>query len=104
MAESRRPRHRLRQVFEMLVLGSGLLAGLGVVGGCVVGGGGDFQVVSILGGVLFAVILVGAVFLFTTMSRDLRLLRERFVDDDVTRSDAPGPPGATPAPPSHPEA
>jgi hypothetical protein len=88
----------------MLVLGSGLLAGLGVVGACVTEvEGGALGVAQILGGVLFAAILVGAVFLFTTMSRDLRLLRQRFVNDDLTRSDAVAARSAAPAPPGQPE-
>ena len=105
MAESRRPRHRLRQVFEILVLGWGLVSGLGVVAACVVSGGDDLGILGIIGGIIFAAILIGAVFLFTTMSRDLRLLRERFVNDDLARQDAVAARSATPAPapPGQPE-
>ena len=105
MAGSRRPRQRLRQVFEILVLGWGLVSGLGVVAACVVSGGDDLGILGIIGGIIFAAILIGAVFLFTTMSRDLRLLRERFVNDDLARQDAVAARSATPAPapPGQPE-
>jgi hypothetical protein len=67
-----------------VLLGISLVAGLGIVGGCVVAAGGDFggeEGLAFVGGVLIAVILVGAVFLFTSMSRDLRLLRDRMNRD-----------------------
>ena len=75
----------LRPAFEWILLVGSLVAGLGVIGACAVTGSGGAgagpDALSILGGLVFAIVLVGAVYLLTTMSRDLRRLREHYVDD-----------------------
>ena len=71
----------LRPAFERILLIGSVVGGLAVVGSCVSGTTGDDTALSLAVGVVFAMVLVGAVFLFTTMSRDLRLLRERFADN-----------------------
>jgi hypothetical protein len=93
----------LRPLFEWILLAGSLLAGLGVIGACAVSGSGDSdtgdQALSVLGGLAFAIVLVGAVYLLTTMSRDLRRLREHYVDNaaiSTTQTDVttPGEPRA----------
>ena len=75
----------LRSFFEGVVLVSSLVAGTALVGSCVAySTGGLEKGLSGLAGLLFALVLVGAVFLFATMSRDLRLLRERFTANGET--------------------
>jgi hypothetical protein len=65
----------------MILLIGSLVVGLGVVGSCVsTSTGMDAAANGLVGGV-FALLLVGAVFLLTTMSRDLRRLREKYVDE-----------------------
>jgi hypothetical protein len=88
----RRSRGRvLRPVFEWILLVGSLVAGLGVIGTCAATGSGSAGVgtiaLSVIPGLFFAIALVGAIYLLTTMSRDLRKLRERYVDD-VTAIDA----------------
>lgn len=75
----------LRPTFEAILLVSSVLLGLGIVGSCAASGassGPGAASLSILGGAVFAIVLVGAVFLFTSMSRDLRRLREHYVEGD----------------------
>lgn len=86
----------LRPAFEWILLIVSLVTGLGVIGACAVtgssGAGAGAYALSILGGLVFAIVLVGAVYLLTTMSRDLRRLREHYVDDaavSATRPEAP---------------
>jgi hypothetical protein len=85
--KSRRRSRALRVTFERVVMVGSLLAGLGIVGSCATIGTGVERGVSAAGGLLVALVLVGTVFLFTTMSRDLRLLRERMAEggDTATR-------------------
>ena len=83
---ARRSRGRLlRPAFEWILLVGGVVAGLAVVGSCAVSGSGGagagLDALSILAGLVFATVLVGAVYLLTTMSRDLRRLRKHYVDD-----------------------
>ena len=89
----------VRRVFEVLLLGASLVAGLGVIASCVTTGStvDGTAVENVIYGVVFSVILVGAVFLFTTMSRDLRLLRERYTaDDEASPGDRPPDEGQRP--------
>lgn len=75
----------LRPTFEAILLVSSVLLGLGIVGSCAASGassGIGTASLSIFGGAVFAIVLVGAVFLFTSMSRDLRRLREHYVEGD----------------------
>lgn len=76
----------VRRMFEVILLGASLVAGLGVIASCVTtvptSGGANLSVGNLVSGIVFSLILVGAVFLFTTMSRDLRLLREKYTADD----------------------
>ena len=83
---SRRSRGKvLRPLFEWIVLVASALAGFGVIGSCVGMGSKPLDSSSValilVGGLVFAIPLVGAVYLLTTMSRDLRQLREHYVDD-----------------------
>jgi hypothetical protein len=83
--KSTRRSRKLRSFFEGVVLVSSLVAGTAIVGACVSGSTGLEQGVLGLVGLVFALVLVGAVFLFTTMSRDLRLLRERLTANGEPR-------------------
>jgi hypothetical protein len=75
----------LRPAFEKILLFGSLALGLGVVGSCASSASTSTGIaLNVAGGLAFAIILVGAVFLLTTMSRDLRQLRERHVDEDRT--------------------
>jgi len=81
---------RLRRVLEKVILLTGIVLGLGIVGGCSTSGfEARFDAEGFLAGGFFALILVGAVFLFTSMSRDVRLLRERFTDDAAATNEHP---------------
>ena len=75
----------LRPLFEWILLAGSLLAGFGVIGACAVSGSGTSDpggvALSVLAGLAFAIVLVGAVYLLTTMSRDVRRLREHYVDN-----------------------
>ena len=75
----------LRPAIEKILLFGSLALGLGVVGSCAASAPTSAGIaLNVVGGLAFAIILVGAVFLLTTMSRDLRRLRERYVDEDRT--------------------
>jgi hypothetical protein len=86
----------LRPAFEWILLAASLVAGLGVVGSCAFTGSGAItdDSVNLVLAMVFAIVLVGAVYLLTTMSRDLRRLRERYVD----HADVSAAPAETPAP------
>lgn len=71
----------LRPAIEKILLYGSLVVGLAVVGSCASSGSPGARALSLIGGVLLTIAFVGAVFLLTTMSRDLRHLRERYVDD-----------------------
>ena len=74
----------LRPTVEAILLVASVVVGLGIVGSCVSAGSGagtTGAAMNIIAGAVFAIVLVGAVFLFTTMSRDLRLLRERYTEN-----------------------
>jgi hypothetical protein len=73
----------MRRTLELVILALGLVAGLAVVGSCTTAGFSSLENTLSLGlesvlGIAFAVVLIGVVFLFVTMSRDLRLLRDRY--------------------------
>jgi hypothetical protein len=70
----------LRPAFEWILLIGSLVAGLGVLGSCAFSGSSAPDA-GVLAGLVFAIVLVGAVYLLTTMSRDLRRLREHYVDN-----------------------
>jgi len=74
---------RVRRALEAIILTVSVVAGLAIVGSCGTSGGADsgFSASGLAIGAVFALIMVGAVFLFTSMSRDVRLLRERLTDD-----------------------
>ena len=77
-------RRNLRRTLELVVLTLGLVGGLAIVGACTTAGFTSFE--NTLGfdvvlGVITAILLIGTVFLFVTMSRDLRLLRDRYDTD-----------------------
>ena len=81
----RSARRNMRRTLELVILALGLVAGLAVVGSCTTAGFSSLETLSLdledVLGVAFAVVLVGVVFLFVTMSRDLRLLRDRYDGD-----------------------
>jgi hypothetical protein len=88
--------HRVRRLLERVFMIAGLIAGLSIVGSCTAVGfaAGPFEGIGlfIVSGVA-ATFLVGAVFLFTRMSRDVRLLNEelaRSVRERDRDSRAPG--------------
>jgi hypothetical protein len=72
-----------RRTVEVILLVVSVVAGLAVVGSCAASGASSFSILSLAAGAVFALVLVGSVFLFTTMSRDLRLLRERYTTNDT---------------------
>lgn len=82
----RSARRNMRRTLELVILALGLVAGLAVVGACTTAGftsvedALSLELANVLG-VVFAVVLIGVVFLFVTMSRDLRLLRDRYDTD-----------------------
>src|SRR5688572_22319812 len=81
----------MRRSFEMLLLGVSVVFGLGVMGACTVGGLEEdlaSSAAGLLAGGLFAAVVIGAVYLFTTMSRDVRLLRRRYEDAEARRGAA----------------
>jgi hypothetical protein len=96
-----RPRHRLegrvRRTLELFFLGVTLLIGTVVVGGCGVAGlifGDDSGPLIVLGLVAGGVVVVGIVYLTTSMSRDVRLLRAKLLEQEErerrrAQSDAP---------------
>ena len=76
----------LRPMVETILLIGSTVAGLGVIGSCVSeaplrAGAGSFTL-NLIAGTVVATFVVGAVFLLTTMSRDLRRLRAKYVDND----------------------
>jgi hypothetical protein len=84
---ARRSRGRLlRPVFEWILLAASLVAGLSIIGACGFSGASaaGSMALGILGALPFAIVLVGAVYLLTSMSRDLRGLRKQYVDDVAT--------------------
>jgi hypothetical protein len=104
MATFRRVRRSIgknvRRSLEVILLAAGLIGGLAIVGSCASGASPEFgsRVFDVGAGVFVALVLVGAIFLFTTMSRDLRLMREQFTDDHTAgqtrRDDAAAKPPA----------
>jgi len=84
-------RRLLRPVVEWFLLIGSIVAGLSVLGACAMTGGtgAGTRAVNTAAGFGFAVLLVGAVFLLTTMSRDLRRMRERYVDDAALNATQP---------------
>ena len=71
-----------------------VLVGLSVVVGCggcfVIASGGDFKVVTpLIGGVTLA---IGVVYLYVSMSRDTRILRQQLLEREE-RQVPPDPPG-----------
>jgi hypothetical protein len=93
----RSARRSLRRTLELVILVLGLVAGLAIVGACTTSGFSSFDntlsfdLPNVLG-VITAVLLVGTVFLFVTMSRDLRLLRDRYeTEEPAAPPDRPRP-------------
>ena len=82
----RRLENGVRRSLELFILAFSLIVGLAVVGGC--GGVSVFvykksdavtMVLTLLGG---ATIVIGSVYLATSMSRDVRLLRQKLLDQE----------------------
>lgn len=90
----RRFEDRARRIFELTLLALSLIVGLSVVVGCggcfVIASGGDFKVVTpLIGGVTLA---IGVVYLYVSMSRDTRILRQQLLEREE-RQVPPDPPG-----------
>ena len=81
----KRVESRVRRGLELFFLAASLIVGLGVVAGCgfasllFAGDAGPMIVVALLA---MAVLLVGAVYLSTSMSRDVRMLKERLLEKE----------------------
>jgi hypothetical protein len=77
---------RLRHVLELFLLGVTLLTGVVVVGGCgvasLVGFGEETGLPIVLGLLAGGVVLVGVVYLATSMSRDVRMLKARLLESE----------------------
>lgn len=73
-----------RRGLEMFLLAAALLFGVGVIGGCAtlgaaVSGGGPLLAVA---GLAVGLLLASVVYLATSMSRDVRILRQRLLDQE----------------------
>ena len=89
-----RVENRARRVFELTLLALSLIVGLSVLVGCgsilMVASGGDFKVVTpLVGGITLA---IGVVYLYVSMSRDTRILRQQLLEREE-RQVPPDPPG-----------
>jgi hypothetical protein len=89
-----RVENRARRVFELTLLALSLIVGLSVVVGCggcfVIASGGDFkQATPVIGVVTLA---IGVVYLYVSMSRDTRILRQQLLEREE-RQVPPDPPG-----------
>jgi hypothetical protein len=83
---------KLRRFFEIVLLGVSVVFGFGVVGSCTIdaaGGGLASSALGLLASSLFAAVFIGGVYLFTSMSRDVRLLRARYEDAAARREAHP---------------
>lgn len=101
--KSRQPRrveNNTRRTLEWFFLAAGLVVGLGVVGGCgaaslAIGGGGSASdYAGLLGGII---LLIGLVYLATSMSRDVRLLKQALLEKEAGsyHESQDGDPGST---------
>jgi hypothetical protein len=73
-----------RRGLEMFLLAMALIFGVGVIGGCAaigatVAGAGPLLA---LAGLPVGLLLAGIVYLATSMSRDVRILRQRLLDQE----------------------
>lgn len=72
---------RVRRGFELFLLAASLIAGLAVVGGCgMVVKMGFESTATLLLTIAASVLLVGIVYLATSMSRDVRIVRQAVLD------------------------
>lgn len=81
----KRVESRVRRGLELFLLAVSLIVGLGVVAGCGAAGllfGGDAGPVVVIALLAMAVLLVGAVYLSTSMSRDVRMLKETLLEKE----------------------
>jgi len=89
-AASRSPKRlesKVRRAFELLLLIVSLIVGVGVIGGCGAG-------ISILtenplpfaGAAALAAFLIGAVYLATSMSRDVRIVKQKMLEKERARN------------------
>ena len=92
----RRLENTTRRTLEWIFLILAMIVGLGVVGGCgaigiATGGGGAAEIAALVGGIIM---LIGLVYLATSMSRDVRLLKQALLEKDQRLSEGdPEPPG-----------
>ena len=79
----KRLENRVRRGFELLLLVVSLIVGVGVVGGC-------GAVVSVMaetrlpfaGAAVLGAFLIGGVYLATSMSRDVRILKQKLLEKE----------------------
>ena len=80
----RRFESRVRRSFELFFLGIGLFVGLGVVGGCgavsIFAVADDQRIPAAFLVIGIAALLIGVVYLATSMSRDVRILKEKLLE------------------------
>jgi hypothetical protein len=85
----RRFEGRVRRTLELLFLGLTLIVGAVVVGGCgalAIGLSSERGPLIALGLFAGGLIMVGFVYLATSMSRDVRLLREKLLEQEERNS------------------
>ena len=85
----RRLEGRIRRSLELFFLGVTLLVGVVVVGGCgvgsLVGFGQEAGLPILLALLAGGVVVVGVVYLATSMSRDVRMLKAKLLEQDERR-------------------
>ena len=73
---------RVRRNLELLFLGVTLFIGTVVVGGCAVISFEDGSALTLLAVIAGGLFIVGIVYLATSMSRDVRLLRAKLLEQE----------------------
>lgn len=89
---ARRLESGLRRGVEMFLLAAALILGVGLIGGCAVvgvavSGAGPGLIAA---GLSVGLLLAGVVYLATSMSRDVRVLKQRLLDQEERARRKPG--------------
>ena len=82
LATRRRVAGRVRRNLELLFLGVTLFIGAVVVGGCAVISFEDGSALTLLGVIAGGLFVVGIVYLAMSLSRDVRLLRAKLLEQE----------------------